>query len=912
MNIPQLSFAKGEVAPELHARYDLAFWGAALKKCENFFIKPAGGAVRRGGLRAVYKTKYQDKLAVLVPFIFNNQQSFQIEFGDGYCRFYNEEGIILDADNSPIETYTPYTEDDLRNLYYHQSADVIFIACNGHRHHTLTRYSNADWRFEPFQYANEPLTVPNYDEDKKIYIEYYADSDTLRLTSAAPIFDADEVLYVIEKNIDPTSGTFQFGTGLNHKYMGLCNNEWNLFTTNTWTGSIFIEYSLDKIRWEKIREFSAQGNQNFSAAGDLPVDICHLRITTLISAGTITGNFNIDNNPAKIHIRTYAAGANKLSAFGRIESEVAGIAPIIFTKESRAPANLIPDMTSNTEPSGAAAFNGREDAWKAFSASEYLNLEGHGIPETISYEFDEEKFITSYSFQLAPLYLTLIGGEPRRVGIETKLINAEGATVLREDFYIYGTSNSYGSYIRSIAATSAKKIQITFSLTAFTVWVHVKQAQVNGYGAEDTASEGYAGWQKGEWNDKDGYPSKVFIFQNRLCWAKGSVVNASESGSYKSYKTSTPLLDSDAVSSGLMSLNDITALTGLKRLIAFTGDGCYGNNGETLTPAASALPKQNSFSAADIMPILFADRIIYVSGGAGAIRDISYDLARDAYGGDDLTLLAAHLFRDRMIIDMAYLEEPGRRLFVLFDDGKAAVLTYLREQEVLAWSRFETNGKILSLERGKRRAADRLWIIVKRQNGVFVEKLEDGFDYDPAKQIYLDNCAVQEYDEPTSTLSGLEAFDEADEVHVLADGKFIEGLYTDNGTLSLPFACKRAVIGLGYNSEIETLPTGQNTQSGSLMPAKKHISGAAVKLLNTVRGEIGTRITRDVNEPPDENANRFWPIDNRQNPGQPPQIYTALKKIALTCASHEEATLAVRQREPYSMEISALTASVEF
>ncbi len=55
-------------------------------------------------------------------------QTYVLEFGDKYIRFYAEGGqVVKGTPAAPYEISTPYAEDDLFEINYTQSADVLYL-----------------------------------------------------------------------------------------------------------------------------------------------------------------------------------------------------------------------------------------------------------------------------------------------------------------------------------------------------------------------------------------------------------------------------------------------------------------------------------------------------------------------------------------------------------------------------------------------------------------------------------------------------------------------------------------------------------------------------------------------------------------------------------------------------------------
>lgn len=91
------SFAGGEITPELFARLDLAKNQTGLAKALNFELLAHGPAANRAGWEYVLEVKDSTKHVALIPFSFNTQQTFILEFGDLYVRFHSAGGTLLET-----------------------------------------------------------------------------------------------------------------------------------------------------------------------------------------------------------------------------------------------------------------------------------------------------------------------------------------------------------------------------------------------------------------------------------------------------------------------------------------------------------------------------------------------------------------------------------------------------------------------------------------------------------------------------------------------------------------------------------------------------------------------------------------------------------------------------------------------
>lgn len=101
----QRSFTKGELAPALHARVDLRLYALGLAACRNFFIHPEGGASTRAGLRWVGGVRGNQSTFRLLPFAFNTEQTYVLEFTDLAMHVIKDGGYVVDS----VDTVTGIT-----------------------------------------------------------------------------------------------------------------------------------------------------------------------------------------------------------------------------------------------------------------------------------------------------------------------------------------------------------------------------------------------------------------------------------------------------------------------------------------------------------------------------------------------------------------------------------------------------------------------------------------------------------------------------------------------------------------------------------------------------------------------------------------------------------------------------------
>lgn len=154
------TFNAGEWSPDLFGRVDLDKYKNACQKVENFILLAQGPAVRRPGTRFVAATKGDGKVR-LIPFEFSTEQTYVIEAGDGYFRFYKDRGQIQSPPEVAVELPTPYAAESLAGLKWAQSADVLYICHPKHPPRKLSRSSHTAWSISTLDFMDGPYQDEN-------------------------------------------------------------------------------------------------------------------------------------------------------------------------------------------------------------------------------------------------------------------------------------------------------------------------------------------------------------------------------------------------------------------------------------------------------------------------------------------------------------------------------------------------------------------------------------------------------------------------------------------------------------------------------------------------------------------------------------------------------------------------------
>ena len=364
----------------------------------------------------------------------------------------------------------------------------------------------------------------------------------------------------------------------------------------------------------------------------------------------------------------------------------------------------------------------------------------------------------------------------------------------------------------------------------------------------DQVGVAFKSWAEGVWSDVRGWPTAVSFYQDRLCFG-GNAASPngfwdSKTGDYVNFGLSLPSLDDDAIESKLLgrTVNSIQWMIPLQAHIVLTTDSEW-----TIEPqiagqfsAGTMQIKQQTYFGCEgiVEPAIVGDMAIFLQRTGKAVRGMAYD---DIKGKQvqDLSIMAAHLFKDASVVDWAYQQYPNSVLWCVMSDGTALSFTFHREHEVWAWARHETLGLFESVAAIPGDGQDDVYFIVNRTiNGTatrFVEVMEtrDTSDY------FGVDCGITYEGASTATITGL-TYLEGATVEVWANGQSYGQRAVASGAITLPVAVTKANIGLPFEYQLRTLQidvTSKNTGYGS--DKKKLIQGVTISVENSMGGRAG-------------------------------------------------------------------------
>jgi len=346
----------------------------------------------------------------------------------------------------------------------------------------------------------------------------------------------------------------------------------------------------------------------------------------------------------------------------------------------------------------------------------------------------------------------------------------------------------------------------------------------------------------------------------------------SQPGSYNNFNVTNPIQPDNAIEGSLVSgqINIIQAAVAQPQgLIVLSDKQAWLMNGGSPGSGISAtqsVANSQAYNgcATQPAPIVANDNILYVQAKGSIVRDLVFNFYTSVYTGTDISVLSSHLFYGFSILEWAWAEEPFKLVWAIRNDGVMLTLTFLKEQELIAWAHSTTPlGSFVSVatvtELTPSGLVDAVYVVTRRQafGGLvqYIERVTELYYPVGLTDAWCVDAGLQYNGVSTLSFQGA--------IHL--SGQTVTGLATDNlgnvtvitpfvmptntiGSFTLPAPTPvgatgytRVTIGLAYTPAIQTLEldTGEPTIQGK----RKKITGVTLKVNQTLGLWMGTDST---------------------------------------------------------------------
>jgi len=623
----QRSFAGGEISPALYGRVDTIKYATGLRSCRNFFVMRHGGIATRPGTTFVGEVSDSSVTVRLIPFAFNLEQTYVLEFGNQYMRVI-QDGVFLTETTKAITAITQASPTVMTvTSHGYSNGDEVYVSgvsgmteVNG-RNFKVANVSTHTFELQEMDGTNLDSTA---------YTAYTSGGTAAKIYEiATPYVTADIAAIKFVQSADVV--TLTHPTYAQRKLSRTGHTTWTI-TTYTFAPDI-------------SRPIGGSGS-----AGGAGSDTYRYRVTAIASEtfeeslpgreATQTISGATQANPCVVTITGHTLN----------DGDEIYIDSIVGMTELNEGTYLVANKATNTiELTDLDGTNIDSTAYTAYSsagtsARTFINIGSAAVPSTS-----------------APHSMSW-----------TSVTSATEYNIYRELNGIYGFVGISGS-------TSFDDVGTTPDVT-------------------DTPPSA-----RNPFNASDDYPETCTYAQQRLVFANTNnntqTVWMSRTGQFNNFTISSPLQDDDAVTFTMSGrqVNEIRHLLDLGGLIVLTSGGEWavqGNASGIITPTDINMKQYSYNGVSDIIPIIIGSNAIYVQDGDSIVRDLGYDYQVDGYRGTDLTIFSSHLTDGYTIVDWAYQKLPHSIVWAVRNDGTLLGLTYVRDQEMIAWHRHDFDGTV--------------------------------------------------------------------------------------------------------------------------------------------------------------------------------------------------------------------------
>ena len=327
------------------------------------------------------------------------------------------------------------------------------------------------------------------------------------------------------------------------------------------------------------------------------------------------------------------------------------------------------------------------------------------------------------------------------------------------------------------------------------------------------------------WSSTRGWPRSAAFHEGRLYFggskSRPNTVWGSRVVDYFDFNPGTAL-DDEAVEATINTnqLNVLTNIVSGTDLKILTTGGEFVVNQASLDPITPAnflvKPQTRLGSKAGVPVDDLNGATIFVQRGGKSLISFQFTDTTASYSGQPLSVLSSHLLNDP--VDLAVrratsTDETDRLFIVNAGDGSMAVYSILASQNVIAPSKFTTDGEFIAIGVEISNA----FVIVKRTvNGATKYYLEQ-FDED----LTVDS-AVSGGASSTATLAHLED----KEVQIIRDGVVESAQTVPASPHTITFeraATSSYQVGLNYDITVKTMPAEPRLAQGTVQGVQKRI-----------------------------------------------------------------------------------------
>lgn len=369
--------------------------------------------------------------------------------------------------------------------------------------------------------------------------------------------------------------------------------------------------------------------------------------------------------------------------------------------------------------------------------------------------------------------------------------------------------------------------------------------------------------------------------------------------------------DDEAISFDLDTdqYNGIRYLHPGRHLVIFTHGGEFYYPQKPITPGDSVPDRQTRYGVGDAKPVEIDGAILFPTRNNRTIREFLFTQIEEAYNASSLTpisgeaVIAANI--ESMAGQDAFGSDEASRLFCTTADGLCASLNSKRDQDMAAWSRYNTPGAAGAYKQA---------ISVDDQVYYLVQRTVDG-----TVKLYLeqrdetcrtDSCVTGTLAIPGKVITGLGHL-EGQTVRVIGDGIVQESQTVTGAQITAERDLLDYEVGLDFNPDAKGTSLELDLGFGSSVGEVKSVVAVYVLVKDTIGLEVGLDVTSETGETMYRKESIPEWVIGETTLNTPPTPYSGLWKVPLSGSVEQGAMIRFTQSDPHPFHILGYVALLE-
>jgi hypothetical protein len=731
----QLSFAGGEISPELYGRPDATQYRTGAAQLKNWVVKPQGPARTRPGFRHV-ATSAATNAPRMVPFIYSTGQSLALEIsrnasGKSVVRFFTQGAPLLWAVPFNLGSATVAVDtaaDTLTGLERHEYAkdtQVKVLAADGatlptgisggttyYAHGSSTTFTARRFQLHTSSGGSSLLNISGAGSG---YIRAFKSADLPAAWAASTAYAVGDLIY------------WQGGGGVNQGVFWCVEAHTSSGTDPLDAGAAkwhrqpddgalecvlpvsYAQADLDKLVWRQNGDVLTLAN---NAGTYALVEIQRAGATSwktvLVSLGS---SLTAPTISSVVSDRGSSVFIKEVGTWSSVESRC-------YT--GTAPGVAVGDViyVETIDQTGTASSNHHElvhpltGARTDWVAGSYIvnRIQGNSIglrdltgrrlekassgstgvlDITANFYYSSSTVDTTQKYKVSALDDDGRESLASAEGTGTNVLEVNGATNTvnwsaitgASRYRVYKKENGLFGYIGESDTTSFEDDNIAPDLG--------RTPPIT-----DTSITG------------SNYPAAVGGHEQRLFLASTSsnpqTVWGSKTGSELDFTFTLPVQDDNRLKFVLDSnqAQTVRHILGMRDLILLTLSGEFrvrATDDGALAPSTVFARQEGYDGANNAQPAAISSHVVYCAARGGHVRKLAYEARRAAFESLSVSLRAPHLFDDFEVTDFGAGKAPFPCVWACSSSGKLLGLTFVPEEQVEGWHQHETTGTFESI-----------------------------------------------------------------------------------------------------------------------------------------------------------------------------------------------------------------------